>query len=80
MKITITMPGPLEVENVKSEEGALVGDLIFYGKGDEATGPALKVETAAGKVLFSGYLRIGGSDGKPVVVDRSQRVKPKVEQ
>jgi len=80
MKVTVTMPSPLEVENVEAKEGALAGDLIFYGKGDEAVGPAFKVETSGGKVLFSGYLRISGSDGKPVIVDRSQRVKPKAEQ
>ena len=79
MMIELSVPSPLEMENVKADENVFSGDLIFYGKGDEATGPAIKVVTAAGKVLFNGYIRVGGHDGKPAIVDRSQRVKPRAE-
>jgi len=82
MKMKLTLPSDLEVENVKFDGKARVLelDLIFYGKGNEATAGVLQTLNKDGLTHGVSILKVSGKTGKPQLQDRSARVVPPIEQ
>ncbi len=76
MKIVIEAPGPIEVEEVKLENGKLSMKPLFYDRGAEAAGPILRVYNEDGSALYTGIVRVSGRDGSLSLKERTSPVLP----
>lgn len=81
MKMKITLPSDLEVENVKFDNRTrtLELDLIYYGRGAEATAGVIQTINERGLTKSISVMRVSGKTGKLQIQDRSARVVPPID-
>jgi len=65
MKVEVIELPALECKEVKRLESGLSVTPLFWAPKAQANVAAIKITTNAGKVLYTGMLRVSGKTGKP---------------